>query len=234
LWRVNAKIQEVKMKKSKLYFIAVVLFVGGFITLIRIEPLDAVFSSSAQKITTAQPTTPANDSARNREHKNASKLEALLENEAIEVKEANLLASPSEKSKILRVRLTAANFSGENDLSEQAASRAISLLSSKSMGGATSRRRTLELSPTQILIVSLDEQNRLLWWQAQPDPRLFRAETADENGRLSGEEKYLETAEMLFSLPDDEKISKVRFYHPQWDGARFNLKLVGSLDLKSE
>lgn len=223
------------MKKSKVYFIAVVLLVGGFITLIRMQSPGAAFSSSAQKITTAQPTPPVNDSVRNREHKNASKLEALLENEAVEVSEANLLASPSEKSKIVRVRLTATNFSGENNLSEQATRQAeIFLLSSKSNGAAASRMRTLELSPTQILIVSLDDQNRLVWWQAQPDPRLFRAETADESGRLSGEEKYLETAEMLFSLPDDEKISKVRFYHPQWDGARFNLKLVGSLDLKSE
>jgi hypothetical protein len=222
------------MKKSKLYFIAVVLFVGSFIALLWMQLPEGVFTSSAQKIITAQPTPPVNNSIRNRERMNTGKLEALLENEAVEVSEANLLASPSEKSKTLRVRLTAANSSGEKDLSDQAGSRAVSLLSLKSNGGGASRMRTLELSPTQILIVSLDGQNRLVWWQAQPDPRLFRAETADDSGRLSGEEKYLETAEMLFSLPDDEKISKIRFYHPQWNGARFNLKLLGSLDLKSE
>lgn len=222
------------MNKSKLYFIAVVLFVVSFIALVWMQSPDAVFTSSAQKIITAQPIPAVNNLNRNREQMNTGKLESLLENEAVEVSEANLLASPSEKSKILRVRLTTTDFSSENDLSDQSASRAISLLSLKSNGGAASRMRTLELSPTQILIVSLDEQNRLVWWTTQPDPRLFRAETADDNGQLSGEEKYLETAEMLFSLPDDEKISKIRFYHPQWNGARFNLKLVGSLDLKSE
>lgn len=224
------------MKKFKLYFIAVALFVGSFITLIRMQSSGAVFSSSAQKITNPPPTPPSsNYLIPRREQMNTSKLESLLENELVEVNEANLLASPSVKSKNLRVRLRAADFSSEKDLSNQAASRAeISLLSAKSNGGATSRMRMLELSPTQILIVSLDEQKRLVWWATQPDPRLFRAETGDETGKLSGEEKYLETAEMLFSLPDDEKISEVRFYHPQWDGVAFNLKLVGSLDLNSE
>jgi hypothetical protein len=234
LWRGKAKIQEVKMKKSKLYFIAVVLFFGVFITLVWMQSPNAVFSSSAQKMITAQPTPPLNNSIRNREQMNTGKLESLLKSEAVEVSDANLLASPAEKSKTLRVRLTATNFSGEKDLSDQAASQAVSLLELKSNGGAASRMRSLELSPTQILIVSLDEQNRLVWWTTQPDPRLFRAETADDSGRLSGEEKYQETAEMLFSLPDDEKISKIRFYHPQWNGAEFNLRLVGSLDLKSE
>jgi hypothetical protein len=223
------------MNKSKLYFIAVVLCVGSFITLMRTQSPSAFFSSSAQKILTAQPNPPLNNSIRNREQMNTGKLKSLLENEAVDVNEAHLLASPSEKSKKFRVRLTATNSSGEKDLSDQAASRAeISLLSSKSNGGATRRMRSLELSPTQILIISLDEKNRLVWWQVLPDPRLFRAETADDSGRLSGEEKYLETAEMLFSLPDEEKISKIRFYHPQWNGAEFNLKLLGSLDLKSE
>ena len=222
------------MKKSKLYFIAVVLFAGSFVTLIRMQSPDAVFSSSAQKTSSSQPTPPKN-SVSGREKVNTDKLKLLLENEAVEVSDANLLASPSEKSKTLRVRLKTIDFTAEKDLSEKAASRAeISLLSLKRNGDATSRMRALELSPTQILIVSLDGQNRLVWWQTQPDPRLFRAETADDGGRLSGAEKYLETAEMLFSLPDEEKISKIRFYHPQWDGARFNLKLVGSLDLKSE
>ena len=224
------------MNKSKLYFIAVVLFIGSFITLVRMLSSSAVFSSFAQKITTAQPTPlSSNYLVPKREQMNTSKLESLLENEAVTVEEVNLLASPSVKSKNLRVHLRAADFSGEKDLSNQAANPAeISLLNIKSNGGATSRMRALELSPTQILIVSLDEQNRLVWWTTQPDPRLFRAETADETGKLSGEEKYLETAEMLFSLPDDEKIYEIRFYHPQWDGAAFNLKLIGSLDLNSK
>lgn len=223
------------MKKTKLYFIAVVLFVGSVVTLVGMQSSEAVFSSYAQKTITAHPTPPLNNSIHNREQMNTGKLESLLENEAVEVSEANLLASPSEKSKILRVRLTTADFSGEKSLSERAASSAeISLLSLKSNGGAASRMRSLEFSPTQILIVSMDGQNRLVWWQMQPDPRLFRAETSDETGRLSGEEQYMETAEMLFALPDDKKISKISFYHPQWDGVRFSLKLVGSLDLKSE
>ncbi len=224
------------MNKFKLYFIAVVLFVGSFITLVRMQLPSAVFSSSAQEKITAQPTPPSsNYPISGREQMNTNKLELLLANEVVAAGEASLLASPSAKSKTLRVRLTTADFSGEKDLSNQPANPAeISLLSVKSNGGATSRMRTLELSPTQILIVSLDEQKRLIWWTTQPDPRLFRAETADESGKLSGEAKYLETAEILFSLPDDEKISEVRFYHPQWDGAEFNLKLVGSLDLNSK
>src|SRR5687768_2728118 len=133
------------MKKSKLYFIAVVLFAGSFIALVWMQSPEGVFTSSAQKIITAQPTPPVNSSIRNRERMNTGKLEALLENEAVEVSEANLLASPSEKSKTLRVRLTAANSSGEKDLSDQAGSRAeVSLLSLKSNGGGASRMRTLE------------------------------------------------------------------------------------------
>lgn len=165
----------------------------------------------------------------------ADKLENLLANDSVSVSETNLLASPSERSKTLRVRLTTdfANARGDSTL-EAAQPAEISLLSAKSNGGAATRMRALELSPTLVLIASLDKSNNLMWWTTAPDPRLFRAETVDENGVLSGETKYMESAEMLFSVPDDEKIAAIRFYHPQWNGAEYDLKPLGSVALDAK
>lgn len=210
------------MNKYVLFFTAAVFCAVIVFAAAQLHSSRAGFSDAAQK--TPSPTPPARKySSAERAETVAAKLENLLARDSVAVSEARLLASPLDKSKTLRVRLT----------TDFAAARTaeISVLSVKPNGGAATRMRALELSPTLVFIASLDENDNLIWWTTAPDPRVFRAETADENGVLSGETKYLENAEMLFSVPDDEKIREIRFYHPQWDGAQYDLKPLGNIAL---
>jgi hypothetical protein len=219
------------MNKNKLLFTVAVLFTGAFSALFWLQNSSAGSPNSAQNFPSP---TPAKRFRPDRELKNASRLESLLKPEGVAVNDENLIASPSAESEILRVNLTAKDFGGETNSSDPAAIQAeISLLSKKANRFGVSRMRALELSPELILIASLDEQKRLIWWTTAPDPRLFRAETADENGNLSGETKLLKSAEMIFSVPKNERISEIRFYHPQWDGGVYSLELIGALNLNS-
>jgi hypothetical protein len=106
------------------------------------------------------------------------------------------------------------------------------LYKSEISGEGLARQRRLELSPQQILVVSLDKKQRVLWWSLENDPRLLRLETSDESGRLSGGNViYQNDAELLVSLPADSAITDVRLYHPNWDGSKFQLEAIGSLEL---
>ena len=222
------------MNKYKLFFTAAVFCAVIVCAAVRLQSSRAEFSDVAQETPSPTPSARKYSSAE-RTANVADQLENLLAKDSVAVGETNLLASPSNKSKTLRVRL-ATNYSGaRGDSALNAAQPAkISLLSSKTNGSATSRMRALELSPTLVFSASLDKNDNLIWWTTAPDPRLFRAEAADENGVLSGETKYAENAEMLFSVPDDENIQEIRFYHPQWDGARYELKPLGGIVLDAQ
>ena len=93
------------------------------------------------------------------------------------------------------------------------------------------RQRNFELSPTQILIVSLNAEKQILWWDLQPDPRLFRAEAADDKGVLSGKTLYRADADLLVGVPAAQGIREMAFYSPIWDGSDYSLKFIGNLVL---
>ncbi|HEX7314811.1 MAG TPA: hypothetical protein VF297_12870 [Pyrinomonadaceae bacterium] len=95
--------------------------------------------------------------------------------------------------------------------------------------GALPKQRSAELSPTQVVVVALDAEGRMLWCGLVADPRLLRAETAGPDGELTGHIIYRESAEFVVHYPDDEAITEVRLYHPDWDGQRFTLAPVGAV-----
>ncbi len=138
-----------------------------------------------------------------------------------------------EKTRTLQIRLTNQQASEKNEFyADKPVNTGVSLYKSKISGEGLARQRRLELSPQQILIVSLDSKQRVLWWSLENDPRLLRLETSDESGRLSGGNViYQNDAELLVSLPADSAITDVRLYHPNWDGSKFQLEAIGSLEL---
>ena len=95
--------------------------------------------------------------------------------------------------------------------------------------GALPRQRSAELSPTQIVVVALDAKGHMRWCGLVEDPRLLRAEAPGPDGELTGQVIYRESAEFIISYPDDERITEVRLYHPDWDGEKFSLALVGAV-----
>jgi hypothetical protein len=95
--------------------------------------------------------------------------------------------------------------------------------------GGLPKQRSAELSPTQVVVVALDSEGRMRWCGLVTDPRLLRAEGPGPDGELTGQVIYKESAEFIIQYPDDDAVAEVRLYHPDWDGQKFSLELVGAV-----
>jgi len=102
----------------------------------------------------------------------------------------------------------------------------ISIVEDKKRSGTLPRQRSLELSPTHILIAAVDATDKLRWWSIMPDPRLVRTETPNSTGELRGENYYVSNVMFIVAFPDDPEIANLRFYHPVWNGTDFDLKPI--------
>ncbi len=147
--------------------------------------------------------------------------------------EPRLLPNRVEASKTLRVIFSATeeNLSGEEFTSQNPDANLLKRGAMRASNQPLARQRAFELSTVQILIVSTDAEKRILWWDLQPDPRVFHAETADDKGVLSGATVYRRNAEMLINFPAAPEIEKLYFYSPKWNGEKYDLELIGNLDL---
>lgn len=95
--------------------------------------------------------------------------------------------------------------------------------------GGLPKQRSAELSPTHIVVVAFDAEGHMRWCGLVADPRLLRAEAPGPDGQLTGQVLYKESAEFVIQYPDDEAVTEVRLYHPDWDGQKFSLALVGAV-----
>lgn len=95
--------------------------------------------------------------------------------------------------------------------------------------GGLPKHRSAEISPTQVVVVALDAEGRLRWCGLVEDPRLLRAEVAGPDGELSGQVIYRESAAFVLHYPDDDAVAELRLYHPDWDGQKFSLELIGAV-----
>lgn len=168
-----------------------------------------------------------------REISNLDHLTSLLSSDGISVDETALLPARVNQSRTVRARWKSPDKSSSEKpfTTEPAQEGSLSLLEIKPNRGGLARQRSLELSPTQVLIVMVNQNDQVLWWDLMPDPRLLRAETADAEGFIGGKTLYSPSAEMLISYPADEMITQLRFYHPNWDGQSYSLQPIGNLFL---
>lgn len=190
-------------------------------------------SSNSAEETSAQVQTKQTD---NKEFMNAKKLNDLFVNADVRIDVAAISPAQIERSQTIIARLQSSDKPDLNEFSEQMAESAeVSLVEIKKKSGALSRQRVLELSPDQILVVAINVQKQVLWWNLQSDPRVFRAETSDDSGNLSGKTLYRNDSEILFSIPADSTIDEVRFYHPVWNGtSSYSLQQIGRLNLEGK
>ena len=159
-------------------------------------------------------------------------LATLLESGNVGFDEAKLLSNRANESAIIRVKLeTPGTSAAESEFSEAKPETSVIKLVDSKKSAALTRQRNFELSPTQVLIVSLNADRQILWWELQPDPRLFRAETSDAGGVLTGKTLYRNNAEMLVNIPAAEGITELDFYSPVWNGKNYTLKRIGNLNL---
>jgi len=98
--------------------------------------------------------------------------------------------------------------------------------------GNPPRERNPELSEDLLLIVAVNTRGAEVYRVSRPDPRLLRAETTDESGKLAVRKLYRESVEFWVALPDDPDLDKVLFFHPEWTGTAFNLVPVGEVELR--
>ncbi len=128
--------------------------------------------------------------------------------------------------KEVRVQWTAKTNSSELLKQELSTGGALMSVSSSSKPGALPRDRAMELSPDQLLVVALDENETVRWWRLMKDPRLVRAEVG-EHTDMHSEKFYLPKVDFTVECPDDPLLREVRFFQPVWNGEEFRLELLG-------
>ena len=97
--------------------------------------------------------------------------------------------------------------------------------------GVLPRERNPELSTDRLVIVGAGADGRPLFWFIAPDARVVRAEYQGPDGVLRGEVMHRSNPELRLTFPDAASLTVVRVYEPQWNGERWTLALLGSVDL---
>ena len=100
----------------------------------------------------------------------------------------------------------------------------VAVVEDKKRSGTLPRQRSLELSPSQMLVAAVDATNKLRWWSIMPDPRVVRSETPTATRELRRQDYYIPNVWFVVAFPDDPEIATLRFYHPVWNGSEFDLQ----------
>ena len=134
----------------------------------------------------------------------------------------------------IRVRMSVGGAPSEQPrfLSFRPESARMEVRERRTVPGNLPRQRRPELSEDLLVIIAFNGRGEEVYRTSQIDPRLLRAETADENGRLTSSLLYRESVDFWVALPDDPEMDKAVFYHPWWTGEVFNLVPVGEVRLR--
>jgi hypothetical protein len=102
------------------------------------------------------------------------------------------------------------------------------VLSSEPAASLPGRQRAPELSEDQLVVVAVDDAGNEIYRQIIIDPRLVRGELT-ESGELGDRtEFYLDEVQFAVTLPDDPRITELRLFKPEWNGAEFLLNPLAS------
>lgn len=93
------------------------------------------------------------------------------------------------------------------------------------------RQRSAEMSRDRLLVVVLDAQHTVRYWQIAIDPRLIRGEFPDAGGNLHKTEVYRPDAELEISIPDAVPAAEIRILAPGWPAGELVLTPVASVTL---
>lgn len=173
---------------------------------------------------------PSQKTMPSREDRNTSRLNSMLISDGVTARGDTLLPSRVESSNTALVRLAAIDASaGAAHETRLPQNSQLTLVGMQENKGSLARQRSLDLSPNQLFAAALNAEKQMLWWSLMPDPRVFYAETADQNGTLSGQVLYKTNADVLVAYPDDAGVAELRLYHPAWDGQNYHLEPIGSV-----
>lgn len=104
----------------------------------------------------------------------------------------------------------------------------VDVLGETRVAGQPPRQRNPQLSRDHLVIIGVDADGVEIARVTTPDPTLVRAETVDEEGRISSRRLFRDSVDFSVVLPDDPKIVKLEIRRPRWTGSEFVLDLVGT------
>jgi len=109
---------------------------------------------------------------------------------------------------------------------------ALPLLARTALPIAAVRERDPQLSSERLVVIAFTPDGTVADWRVAADPRIVRAEQPDQTGLLSGQVLRRTGADLHVTIAMLPSISQIRVYQPRWNGAAFDLELVGSVDVR--
>ena len=98
--------------------------------------------------------------------------------------------------------------------------------------GRPPKQRGAQLSRDHIVVVGLDKNGEEISRVVTIDPRLVRAETVDDQGRLISRRFYRRDVQFVVTLGDDVRIVEIKILQPRWTGSKFELDELAKVPLQ--
>jgi hypothetical protein len=164
---------------------------------------------------------------RESEELSKQRLNQLMSAAGVRVEESPVII-PDASYRMIRIRLGASTSAVTTEAQPTPAA---TIIQDQKRNGTLPRQRSRELSPEQLLVVTVDEKSQLRWYALIPDPRILRAEAPGPDNVMTGQTLYLESADFVVNVPDDARARELRFYKPSWTGTEFTLNLISAVQL---
>jgi hypothetical protein len=100
--------------------------------------------------------------------------------------------------------------------------------------GSLPKARSAELTDDHLVVLGLDARGEELGRVALIDPRIIRAEWADEEGRLTGRILFHSSADFTVFFPAALEIASVRILVPRWTGNGFDFQALGEIPVSAK
>jgi hypothetical protein len=138
---------------------------------------------------------------------------------------------PGEKESFrefsIRLRPAGLEFSGVQMTSDRPSVHRVLAIGGRIVPGVPPRERRTELSEDHLVVLGLNAQGREIARVTLIDPRLIRAEWADDEGRLTKRILYRPSIDFTVFFPASGDITTVRVLKPEWTGAEFLFHALG-------
>jgi hypothetical protein len=95
--------------------------------------------------------------------------------------------------------------------------------------GGVPQPRGINVDSQLLFVAAVNGGRELIWWTEIGDPRIFRAEGADSDGRMSGQLLHASSPTFEVTFPDDPQIKELRFYEFKQADAGPVLDLVNTI-----
>lgn len=95
--------------------------------------------------------------------------------------------------------------------------------------GGVHQPRGVNVDGELLFVAAVNRGQELIWWTEIGDPRIFRAESADSDGHMSGQLLHASSPTFEVNFPDNPQIKELRFYEFKQADAGPVLELVNTI-----